>query len=64
MPDCYVYKTDWEANKDGIQEATRESALENNPGMHIASETVTCPVSGVDDPEVALVRIVMEPDET
>lgn len=62
MPDTYVYKTDWDENKDGIQEFTRQAALDNNPGMRVASETLTCPVEGVDDPAVALIRIEMEPD--
>jgi hypothetical protein len=63
MPDFYVpSEADWNDDKDGIQEQYRQLALDNNPGHHIASETVTCPVSGVDDPNVALVHMEMEPD--
>lgn len=60
--DSYVYKTDWDKDEDNFRNTIEQSALTAYPEHHIASQTVTCPVDGVDDPDVMLVHFVLESD--
>ena len=60
--DNYIYKDVWEANTLGIQESTRQNAIDLNPGYVIDTETETCPVPGVDDENVMLVHITLKPE--
>ena len=60
MSDYYINKEDF---NDEVRDAFRESAKENNPGLDIDSETVTCPVPGVDDENVLLFRVLFKEEE-
>lgn len=60
MSDFYMDKSEW---NDDVRDEMRKLAQENNPGREIESETVTCPVAGVDDPDVLLFQITFVPEE-
>ena len=60
--DWYVYKSAWESDPDSVRAAAiNTEANPNLPTMRIVSETMTCPVPGVDDPEVACLHFELEP---
>lgn len=58
--DSYLYKTDWDKNENNYRNDIEQSALMAYPGYQITSQTVTCPVDGVYDPDVMLVRFVLD----
>jgi hypothetical protein len=60
VSDFYMNKSEW---NDTVRAENLAYAKENNPGLEVESETVTCPVPGIENEDVLLFRVTFETKE-